>query len=135
MLAAGAALLWANIDAGSYADVWHAVLTLGVGDAAIALDLQHWVNDGLMTIFFFVVARELERELVLTRLAQGSPAVGRGRRRHDGARRHLSSTDGGGRAPRDPERFGLSSAWRRRLARFRRVGNSSDRRSQGSCWA
>lgn len=49
------ALVWANV-AGGYGDLWH--LELG------PFDLRHWVNDGLMTLFFFVVGLEIKRELV-----------------------------------------------------------------------
>jgi NhaA family Na+:H+ antiporter len=62
--AALAALVWANVDSASYEDVWHHLLTIGIGDASITLDLQHWVNDGLMTIFFFVVGLEIKREVI-----------------------------------------------------------------------
>jgi Na+:H+ antiporter, NhaA family len=58
------ALLWANVDSSSYEDVWGRVVTIGGGDAALSLDLRHWVNDGLMTIFFFVVALEIKREVL-----------------------------------------------------------------------
>jgi Na+:H+ antiporter, NhaA family len=66
-LLAGAlvALLWVNL-AGSagYEELWSAELTLGVGDAVIAEDLRHWVNDGLMVLFFFLISLEIKRELV-----------------------------------------------------------------------
>ena len=59
------ALVWANVDAGGYADVWGTELTIGIGDLTISEDLQHWVNDGLMAIFFFVISLEIKRELIV----------------------------------------------------------------------
>jgi NhaA family Na+:H+ antiporter len=58
------ALVWANAWDASYRDLWGTNLTLGVGDFTITEDLRHWVNDGLMTVFFFIVALEIKREIV-----------------------------------------------------------------------
>jgi NhaA family Na+:H+ antiporter len=63
LAATAAALIWANAG-GGYLSFWHTELTLGIGSASITEDLQHWVNDGLMALFFFVVALEVKRELV-----------------------------------------------------------------------
>jgi NhaA family Na+:H+ antiporter len=63
LVATVAALVWANAG-GSYLSFWHGDLTLGIGSLSITEDLQHWVNDGLMALFFFVVALEVKRELV-----------------------------------------------------------------------
>ncbi len=61
LVAAVAALIWANSAAGdSYVQFWHRELTIGL----VHEDLLHWVNDGLMAIFFFVVGLEIKRELV-----------------------------------------------------------------------
>ena len=54
--AALAALVWVNVDAASYADVW----SVDVGP----LTLSDWITDGLMALFFFVVGLEIKRELV-----------------------------------------------------------------------
>src|SRR5262249_54371292 len=53
------ALLWVNVvDAGSYASFWGTHVEIGIGDASIDESLGHWVNDGLMTFFFFLISLE-----------------------------------------------------------------------------
>ncbi len=64
LVAAAAALVWANVDATSYHDLWKTHLTLGIGDLAISETLVKWVNDALMVLFFFVIGLEIKRELV-----------------------------------------------------------------------
>ncbi|WP_435885573.1 Na+/H+ antiporter NhaA [Streptomyces lydicus] len=62
LVAAVAALIWANTLGGSYA----AVSGFHLGPASLGLDLsiQHWAGNGLLAIFFFVAGIELKRELV-----------------------------------------------------------------------
>jgi Na+:H+ antiporter, NhaA family len=63
--AVAVALVWANSPYQSaYQQLWTTVLAVRVGDHQLALDLRHWVNEGLMTVFFFVVGLEIKRELV-----------------------------------------------------------------------
>ena len=65
-----AALVWVNADASSYNRVWHAMLSIDLAGAGIALDLRHWINSGLMTLFFFVVGLEARREFDLGELRE-----------------------------------------------------------------
>lgn len=63
------AVVWANSPVSeSYTDFWGQYLTLGWGPTALTENLQHWVNDGLMVVFFFVVGLEIKRELAIGEL-------------------------------------------------------------------
>jgi Na+/H+ antiporter NhaA len=57
-----AALVWANVHASSYEATWSTRASIRIGDVGLTLDLRHWVNSGLMTLFFFVVGLEARRE-------------------------------------------------------------------------
>ena len=59
-----AALVWANSPwSAVYNDLWSTELALRVGSDELALDLQHWVNDGLMAFILFVAGLEIRREI------------------------------------------------------------------------
>ncbi|HEX6749271.1 MAG TPA: Na+/H+ antiporter NhaA [Longimicrobium sp.] len=65
-----AALVAANTSlAGAYHALWETHLTLRVGGAALDYSLHHWINDGLMAVFFFVVGLEIKREVLVGELA------------------------------------------------------------------
>ncbi len=58
------AMVWANSEwADAYVGLWHTPIGFRLGPFAFERDLHFWVNDGLMTIFFFVVGLEVRREL------------------------------------------------------------------------
>src|ERR687897_2471217 len=70
IVATAIALVWANSPWGeSYAALWQTKLTVGVGDFSISKDLTHWINDGLMAVFFLVVGLEIKRELLVGELS------------------------------------------------------------------
>ena len=118
------ALVWANSSFGDdYVAIWDTQLTLGLGSAALTLDLGHWVNDGLMAIFFFVVGLEIKRELVCGELRDRRAAtlpvmaaVGGVVLLRSSSRRSPSArprpADGRSRPPRtSPSRSACSRCW------------------------
>jgi Na+/H+ antiporter NhaA len=71
LLATVAALVWANSPwASTYEALWSTELAIQVGGAELSLDLRHWINDGLMALFFFVAGLEIRRELDMGELRE-----------------------------------------------------------------
>jgi NhaA family Na+:H+ antiporter len=74
--AALVALVWSNSPfADSYFALWESELHVGIGDYALTLSLGHWINDGLMAIFFLLVGLEIKRELLVGELASPRRAL------------------------------------------------------------
>src|SRR5918997_2952796 len=81
LVATFTALLWANSPwSGSYDAFWSTTATVGVGDLALSMDLEHWVNDAAMALFFLVVGLEITREVSTGELRDrrnvAAPALG-----------------------------------------------------------
>jgi NhaA family Na+:H+ antiporter len=81
LAAAVVALVWVNSPwSASYHDIWTTDVALTVGRHTLDADLRHWVNDGLMALFFFVLGLEIKQELVSGQLASvraaAVPALG-----------------------------------------------------------
>ncbi len=67
LVATVVALVWVNLPGAighSYEAFWEHALILDFGLPPIAESIEGWVNDALMTVFFFVVGLEIKRELV-----------------------------------------------------------------------
>lgn len=71
LIAALVALAWANSPwSDRYFSFWSTELAIRLGDDQLTKDLHHWVNDGLMTLFFFVLGLEVRRELSVGELTE-----------------------------------------------------------------
>jgi Na+/H+ antiporter NhaA len=58
------ALVWANSPASSsYESVFATEFSINLGQWSLADDLRHWIDEGLMAIFFFVIGLEVRQEL------------------------------------------------------------------------
>ena len=70
------ALLWANSPwRDAYADLWEIPIAVGIGRFGIRESLHHWISDGLMAVFFFLVGLEIKRELLVGELASRRRAM------------------------------------------------------------
>ena len=71
-----AALIWVNFfNAESYHHLWETKFTITLGDFVLDKTIHHWINDGLMAVFFFMVGLEIKRELLMGDLSSWNQAI------------------------------------------------------------
>ena len=76
LLATLLALALTNSPLGpAFAAFWHQDFGFALGDVGFRMSLQHWVNDGLLTLFFLVVGLEIKREFTVGHLASRRSAA------------------------------------------------------------
>lgn len=76
MCAAALGMIMANTGlAGFYNDLLHSRVGIHFGDFGFSKHLLHWINDGLMAVFFFVIGLEIKRELLGGQLSTRASAL------------------------------------------------------------
>ncbi len=71
------AVIWANSDwSDQYHHLWHEIdLSVGFGSFQMKGNIHHWINDGLMAIFFFTIGLEVKREIIGGELSSIKKAI------------------------------------------------------------
>lgn len=69
-------MIWVNSQTGdTYHHFWHTEISVIFGDYHVSKTLVHWINDGLMALFFFTVGLEIKREILVGELASPKKAL------------------------------------------------------------
>jgi Na+/H+ antiporter NhaA len=69
------AMVWANLPGDTYHEVWELPISVAVGEASWTFPLHALVNEGLMTLFFFLVGLEVKQQLTVGELTDRSRAM------------------------------------------------------------
>jgi NhaA family Na+:H+ antiporter len=76
IFAAAFAVIMANTSlAGFYDQLLHFNASISLGETALSKTLLHWINDGLMVVFFFSIGLEIKHELIHGRLSTARQAA------------------------------------------------------------